>query len=576
MVVSGTDTNLGYTTRISSLTGRAKQQNTENEPPAQIEEERTTPASTNQGIPKSRTFNVFSSLTHTFSRSSLLSHSTASSQDLQNPSATAMAKTSRTSLSSRFGRKAMAHDINPPTEAPEPVPASEDASPPPPIHPRFVSTAQTSAYWAGRFSSAHDKLLGELLTPRNLKLIIEAQTIQSEISNDNNDSSPTPSAPPASAFNNPSTSVYASTRIVPTRTYNNDTPAKRLPDHEQLGLKTTENRHIPYYMRGVRRIPHSATTDAVMQTPRKSSTYVSERNPIMYKTVQHEEFSHQKGPSPSMIPRRVIPRSESSRILPRRPLLETPVSESSRVLPRRPLPQIPHVDSSGVIHIYPPDSDDSYNPPTNYNSYPSASFQMKSTDRPQWLKSESQIQAQKERVAMLWRVTVADAAALTDDDDKCRRAFLQLEECCTTDEARNSLYVFQQEYARKTNREELLPKGGTMHEPRTFRNSVFSRGLFGSRRSMGSLPRYGGDVSTAGLNVDLGQYQSEVRSWKAERSLLQVPRRVFSHNRSDGMKVDNLEPSSSGHRLERYGTIRGVPGDNEVRKGQYQHCMNFM
>ncbi|KAK3401848.1 hypothetical protein B0T20DRAFT_345524 [Sordaria brevicollis] len=465
-------------------------------------------------------------------------------------------------------QSAMAHDINTSTEVTDSVPASEEASPVPPIHPRFVSTAQNSEYWAGRFSTTHDKLLDELLQPHNLKLIIDAHTIQSEISNDTDDSTSTPSVPPASAFNNPSTSVYASTRIVPTRNYNIDTPAKRLPDHEQLGLKTTENRHTPFYMRGVRRIPHSATTDAVMQTPRKSSTYVSERNPAVYKTVHHDESSYQQDPSPSMIPRRVIPRSESSSILPQRPLPETPVSESSTVLPRRPLPRIPHVDSEGVIHIYAPDSDD---------SYPSESFRMRNTDRPRWLKTESQIQAQKEREAMLRRVTVANAAALTDDDDRCRRVFLQLEECCTTDEARNSLHVFQQAYARRHNREDLLPKGGTMHDPRTFRNSVFSRGLFGSRRSMGSLPpRYGGDVSRTGLNVDLGQYQSEVRSWKAERSLLQVPRRVFSHNRSVSMKFDGLEPSSNGHRLERYGTVRGVPGNNEVMQGQYQHRTGFM
>lgn len=560
---SDDDSNVGYTTRIPSFTGRVKQQNNENKPPERIQEESTTPASTKQGISKSRTFNVLSNLTHTFSRSSLLSHSTASPQDLQNSSSTATAKSSRSSLSSRFGRKAMDHDVGPSTQATEPTPTCEDAPPPLPINPRFVSTAMPSAYWAGRFTSLHDRFHNEILGPRNLNLIIEAHTFLSSTSGDLNNSTATPS-PPASAFNNPSTSVYASSRIVPIRDLSFYTPAMMHPNADQLGLKTTENRHTPHY---IRCIPHSATTNAIMQSSRKSSTYVSKRNPAVYKTVQHKETYNPKVPFPSMIPTRVIPRSESSRILPRRPLPEPPVSESSRVLPRRPLPELSVFESSNVSHVH---------PPTDYNNRSSMSFRMKNTDRPNRIMSESQAKAQKEREAMLRRVTVADATALTDDDNRCRRVFVHLEACCVTDEARNSLYAWQQDYARRTQREVLLPKGGTMHGPRGFKNSVFGTSLFGSRRSRGSLPAGSGGGSIAtGLNVDLGQPQSEVRPSKTERSLLQVPRRVFTHGRSASMKVDSMEQSSYGHRLERHRTVRGTEADNEVKKERYQHRMSL-
>ncbi|KAK3952024.1 hypothetical protein QBC32DRAFT_342583 [Pseudoneurospora amorphoporcata] len=467
----------------------------------------------------------------------------------------------------------MNNDLDSSAQSPEPTPTLEEAPPPLPNNPRFVSTAMASSYWAGRFSSARDRFHSELLTPRNLNLIIEAQNFQAMMSSDLNNSASNPSAPTASAYNNPSTSVYASSRIIPTQDFGFDTAAKRLPNADQLGLKTTENRHIPYYVRN--RITHSATTDAILQTPRKSSTYVSDQNPAVYRTVQHKEISNSKGPSPSMIPTRVIPRSESSRILPRRPLPDPPVSESSRVLPRRPLPDIPVSESSRVIHIYTDDT---------YNDDPSASFRMKNTDRRNRIMSESQAKAKKEREIMLRkeredmlrRVTVADATALTDDDNRCRRVFCHLEACCVTDEARNSLYAWQQDYARKTKREVLLPRGGTIHDPRGFRSSVFGRSLFGSRRSMGSLPTSsGGGIVTTGLNVDLGQPRSEVRSSKTERSLLQVPRRVFTHGRSASMKVDTMEPSSYGHHLERHGTVRGVNADNEVRKGRYQHRMSL-
>lgn len=58
----------------------------------------------------------------------------------------------------------------------------------------------------------------------------------------------------------------------------------------------------------------------------------------------------------------------------------------------------------------------------------------------------------------------ADAALLLDDDERCRRVFVHLEAFCATDEARRSLRLWQQDYARNTGRKNLLPKGAVMEE----------------------------------------------------------------------------------------------------------------
>lgn len=57
-----------------------------------------------------------------------------------------------------------------------------------------------------------------------------------------------------------------------------------------------------------------------------------------------------------------------------------------------------------------------------------------------------------------------DAALLLDDDERCRRVFAHLEALCATDEARKSLLAWQQDFARKTGRKKLLPRGGTMED----------------------------------------------------------------------------------------------------------------
>lgn len=73
----------------------------------------------------------------------------------------------------------------------------------------------------------------------------------------------------------------------------------------------------------------------------------------------------------------------------------------------------------------------------------------------------------------------SDAALLLDDDERCKRVFVHLEAFCATDEARTSLSTWQQEFARKTGRKKLLPKGGVMHERHS--GSYISRIMGGKR-----------------------------------------------------------------------------------------------
>lgn len=80
---------------------------------------------------------------------------------------------------------------------------------------------------------------------------------------------------------------------------------------------------------------------------------------------------------------------------------------------------------------------------------------------------------------MAQAIAQADATLLLDDDERCKRVFLHLEAFCATDEARISLRTWQREYARKTGREKLLPKGSVMQDRHS--GSYISR-IMGGRR----------------------------------------------------------------------------------------------
>lgn len=79
----------------------------------------------------------------------------------------------------------------------------------------------------------------------------------------------------------------------------------------------------------------------------------------------------------------------------------------------------------------------------------------------------------------------ADAELLLDEDERCKRVFVHLETFCATDEARGSLFSFQQDYARKMRCPKLLPRGGTMGD-RNWGSYISRMGVkrIGKRASM--------------------------------------------------------------------------------------------
>ncbi|KAK0708537.1 hypothetical protein B0H67DRAFT_686590 [Lasiosphaeris hirsuta] len=64
--------------------------------------------------------------------------------------------------------------------------------------------------------------------------------------------------------------------------------------------------------------------------------------------------------------------------------------------------------------------------------------------------------------AELRAAAAAEAAKLTDDESRCLRVLAQLEAHCATTEAVISFRSWQQDFARSTKRDVLLPEGGTM------------------------------------------------------------------------------------------------------------------
>ncbi|KAK3381739.1 hypothetical protein B0H63DRAFT_546388 [Podospora didyma] len=294
-----------------------------------------------------------------------------------------------------------------------------------PDNPRLIRTAMPSAFWTGRFASVHDRFHNELLLDDNLDLIIEAQAAR--LRPNKNDSEPSSDCPTpsATAFNNPSISAYAPTRIVSTHLGNPGSPSHR-------------NNHAgSNFCRPRSRIPHSATSGAIMQTPR--STYTGN----MLAPLSH----HPVVPPSQFVSR--LPSHEKSLASPSTPRL---------FLPSRQSPQRRHFTLNKGT--------------TNRAGSTATQFSAEISS------SES-----SNDYKTLRKLTVADAEALTNDDSRCRRVFVHLEALCVTDEARQSLREWQQDYARRTKREVLLPRGGTMDDRKSGR--LVERLLDVGRRSFG-------------------------------------------------------------------------------------------
>ncbi|KAK0616487.1 hypothetical protein B0T14DRAFT_523244 [Immersiella caudata] len=335
-------------------------------------------------ISKSRTFGVFSSISQSFSRASL-SRATTRGRNVSGSSGTTTTPVPNPSRSSkkisRFGRRSLEPTLENESEKNGPKNAPLPSLP---NDPRLVSKAMPSQYWTGRFTALHDRLESELLETQNLNIVMEGLLAKSSFHKKPGHSS----TPSAGALNNPSTSVYAATRL----------PRHSLGSYQPRGKQGPNSDPTKSFYR----IHHSATSNAVLETAQKSSAQKPHTSPV----------TRVRG----------LPRSlPASRL----PSYDQAISYGKAT-------SLPFTSTVEVVHGSDSDSDE-----TKKDHARSMSLAM----------------------------AVATAAALTDDNSRRRRVFVQLESCCVTDEARRSLYKWQQSFARHENRDDLLPPGGTMESP---------------------------------------------------------------------------------------------------------------
>lgn len=186
-------------------------------------------------IPKSRTFSVLSSITHSFSRGSVTSRDAGSrnvSEESRKSSITSKGITHRPV--SHLAQKYEGHNSPAsPTSATLISPAGRLLA-----NPKAVTRAMPPQYWAGRFMALHDQFHNELLEPFQLAQVCKAQAAQTPLSESTSQAS-------AATQNNPSTSAYAITRPVQ--------KGKHAPGHSDS-------------LRQPSRIPQSATSGAILQS----------------------------------------------------------------------------------------------------------------------------------------------------------------------------------------------------------------------------------------------------------------------------------------------------------------------
>jgi hypothetical protein len=245
----------------------------------------------------SRALPVLSTITHTFSRSSLSLASFKSNRNFSGTSgassiASTEQKTPKASTSSSSTRRPLIprFDAQPTTSPAQPESTKAVTTPPQPaepdkitneraepieLDPKLIYTAQPSAYWTGRFTALRDKYHSELLEPETLHIVLEEHMRRSDIEEHliadpgpNNrtttDTNPPPRTP-TRISNAPS---------LPSRLILKPTPSTRIP--ATLGSASFSSR--PPLSSGLSRMPFnkSSTTAPRRQSydlPSSSSRY---------------------------------------------------------------------------------------------------------------------------------------------------------------------------------------------------------------------------------------------------------------------------------------------------------------
>ncbi|CAP66408.1 uncharacterized protein PODANS_4_4060 [Podospora anserina S mat+] len=396
---------------------------TENQRPA----DNTSLPPPRQGLlTKSRTFSVLSSITNSLSRASLIHHgstsrndSSSSSQPRVTPPVIAIPR-KQPPVATRCSMEPLLNDSQ------CQKPPCQEASPPLPDNPRFVTTAMPSQYWSGRFAALDDKFHNEVLLGRNLNMVVEAQTNRSGNAGTGSSNSA------ARAQNNPSASAYSLIRPVPQLAglarYNQGLPSRQTTSHEHS------------FQGPVSRIPQSATSGAILQTtPYSTRTREQQQPPGSAASTRTAAYYHKPLFSRPPSYEQSVGLSGTA-TAPVSPIFEGSSDSLDSVVPALPptlgFPGPKRSHLSGV-HV---------------QGYASS------------LSSEdgSVVTVEGDYYTQGRGVVVNNAAMLTDDDARRRRVLVHLEAMCVTETARESLRAWRIAYARKTGRAVLLPCGETM------------------------------------------------------------------------------------------------------------------
>ncbi|KAI8953010.1 hypothetical protein F4801DRAFT_598850 [Xylaria longipes] len=124
-------------------------------------------AKTRPGIPRSRTFSVFSNLTASLSRTSLGQLTGSDSRRTSTSSKSTIRKNNTPYMNPQSASSTSSQALlNPGVEIAK--------------H-RQIYTAQSSAYWAGRFIALQDRFQSEMLMPENLTMLVHAHAERSLI-----------------------------------------------------------------------------------------------------------------------------------------------------------------------------------------------------------------------------------------------------------------------------------------------------------------------------------------------------------------------------------------------------------
>ncbi|KAI0442691.1 hypothetical protein F4803DRAFT_518269 [Xylaria telfairii] len=119
------------------------------------------------GIPRSRTFNVLSNLTASLSRASLGQFTGSDSRRTSTSSKSTLRKDNTPYMNPQSASSNSSQALlNPAVET---------------INLHHIYTAQSSAYWAGRFMALHDRFQSETLIPENLAMLVHAHAEHSLI-----------------------------------------------------------------------------------------------------------------------------------------------------------------------------------------------------------------------------------------------------------------------------------------------------------------------------------------------------------------------------------------------------------